>query len=267
VLTQAESTPLPGVCTPSTVEVYIHPDAWRASTPNRTNNGTLLGYVRSIAEAIDTDDDALLDLVEDLMRTETGSTLDALSGTDFERLARQSMTDILAWDIPAPWTASPSPATARSWGSPTPRRAPPSARPSRSISDRWWRTSPRPRTAPSASTLNFGTPRERELRSGARPSPLLCTTRWSATSPSLRARSSSDIPERQLRTVRAEPGAHHHDRSLAARVGKQRVAHRSRPAASAEVTAIVLLPTATPPVAPRPSSCCRVQFNVSSSAR
>ena len=88
--------------------MYVHPvrpgctytpDAWRASTPNRTNNGTLLGYVRSIAEAIDTDDDALLDLVEDLMRTETGSTLDAFSGTDFERLARQSMTDILAWDI------------------------------------------------------------------------------------------------------------------------------------------------------------------------
>jgi hypothetical protein len=66
---------------------------------NRTNNGTLLGYGRSIAEAIDTDDDALLDLVEDLMPTETGGTLDALSSADFERLGRQSMADVLAWDI------------------------------------------------------------------------------------------------------------------------------------------------------------------------
>jgi hypothetical protein len=66
---------------------------------NRTDSGTLLGYGRSIAAAIGTDDDALLDLVEDLMRTETGGTLDALSSADFERFARQSMTDILAWEI------------------------------------------------------------------------------------------------------------------------------------------------------------------------
>jgi hypothetical protein len=66
---------------------------------NRTSDGTLLGYGRWIAEAIRNDDDALLDLVEDFMRTETGGTLDSLSSADFARLARQSLTDILAWHI------------------------------------------------------------------------------------------------------------------------------------------------------------------------
>ncbi len=40
---------------------------------NRVDSGTLLGYASSIAAAIGNDDDALLDLVEDLMRTETGA--------------------------------------------------------------------------------------------------------------------------------------------------------------------------------------------------
>jgi hypothetical protein len=66
---------------------------------NRTGDGTLIGYTRSIGAAIGSDDDALLDLVEDFMRAETGGTLDALSGPNFDRLARGCMADVLAWNV------------------------------------------------------------------------------------------------------------------------------------------------------------------------
>lgn len=61
----------------------------------RDSNGTLLGYSR----AIGTDDDALLALVEEFMRSSTGGTLDALPSLDFDRLARTSMADVIAWDV------------------------------------------------------------------------------------------------------------------------------------------------------------------------
>jgi hypothetical protein len=63
---------------------------------NRTD-GTLLGYSAAIAAAISNDDDALLDLVEEFMRSRTGGTLDALSRPEFVSLARGSLDDVLAW--------------------------------------------------------------------------------------------------------------------------------------------------------------------------
>lgn len=65
----------------------------------RSPAGALLGYSAAIAEAISNDDDALLDLVEDFMRGRTGGTLDALSAASFTRLARQSISDIVAWSM------------------------------------------------------------------------------------------------------------------------------------------------------------------------
>ncbi|PZS29513.1 MAG: hypothetical protein DLM61_12700 [Pseudonocardiales bacterium] len=65
----------------------------------RDSYGALLGYGRAIADAIGTDDNDLLALVEDFMRSSTGGTLDALPSRDFDRLARTSMTDVIAWDI------------------------------------------------------------------------------------------------------------------------------------------------------------------------
>ena len=62
---------------------------------NRTD-GALLGYSAAIAEAIGSDDDALIDLVEEFMRIEH-STLDALTRARFVHLARESLDDILAW--------------------------------------------------------------------------------------------------------------------------------------------------------------------------
>lgn len=66
---------------------------------NRAGAGALIGYAHTIAEAIGSDDDALLDLVEDFMRTETGGTLDSLDRVSFDRLARACMADVLAWDV------------------------------------------------------------------------------------------------------------------------------------------------------------------------
>ena len=61
------------------------------------SDGTLLGYSAAIAAAISNDDDALLDLVEDLMRGRTGGTLDWLSRPEFAYLARESLDDVLRW--------------------------------------------------------------------------------------------------------------------------------------------------------------------------
>lgn len=66
---------------------------------NRDAAAALLGYGRAIADAIDSHDDALFELVENFMRSETGGVLDALSSTDFELLARRCMTDVLACDL------------------------------------------------------------------------------------------------------------------------------------------------------------------------
>ena len=66
---------------------------------NRASDGTLLGYGGLIAEAIGSEDEAVLALVEDFMRTETGGTLDALDAATFDRLARGCMADVLAWDL------------------------------------------------------------------------------------------------------------------------------------------------------------------------
>lgn len=65
----------------------------------RDSHGALLGYSRAIADAIGTDHDDLLALVEDFMRSSTGGTLDALPSRDFDRLARTSMAEVIAWDI------------------------------------------------------------------------------------------------------------------------------------------------------------------------
>lgn len=46
-----------------------------------TRTHLMNGSARTIAEAIGSDDDALLDLVEDFMRTETGGTLDRSTGS------------------------------------------------------------------------------------------------------------------------------------------------------------------------------------------
>lgn len=69
---------------------------------HRSPDGTLLGYSAPIAAAIGNDDDALLDLVEEFMRGRTGGTLDAVSAVSaasFDLLARQAMSDIIAWSI------------------------------------------------------------------------------------------------------------------------------------------------------------------------
>ena|SRR5580765_1068899 len=68
----------------------------------RSPAGALLGYSAAIADAISNEDDALLDLVEEFMRGRTGGTLDTLSAASFDRLARQSMSDIVAWSIVGP---------------------------------------------------------------------------------------------------------------------------------------------------------------------
>ena len=62
---------------------------------NRTD-GTLLGYSAAISATIGSDEDALIDLVEEFMRIEH-STLDALTHARFVFLARESLDDILAW--------------------------------------------------------------------------------------------------------------------------------------------------------------------------
>jgi hypothetical protein len=61
------------------------------------NHGSLLGYSALIADAIGHDDGALVDLVEDLMRSRTGGTLDGLSRAHFVDLAREGLDDILTW--------------------------------------------------------------------------------------------------------------------------------------------------------------------------
>jgi hypothetical protein len=66
---------------------------------HRSPDGTLLGYSAPIAAAIGNDDDALLDLVEEFMRGHTGGSLDAVSAATFDLLARQAMSDIIAWSI------------------------------------------------------------------------------------------------------------------------------------------------------------------------
>lgn len=63
----------------------------------RTNDGTLLGYSAAIADAIRAEDDALLDLVEEFMRGRTGGTLDALTASEFDRLAHASLADLMLW--------------------------------------------------------------------------------------------------------------------------------------------------------------------------
>jgi len=55
------------------------------------------GYARAIRDALGLDDTATLDLVECLMRQETGGVLDHLSAAAFTRLARQSYGDATAW--------------------------------------------------------------------------------------------------------------------------------------------------------------------------
>lgn len=67
---------------------------------NRTD-GTLLGYSAAIGAAIGSDDDALIDLVEEFMRVEH-STLDTLTRARFVYLARESLDDILAWNESGP---------------------------------------------------------------------------------------------------------------------------------------------------------------------
>ena len=69
------------------------------TTPTTTHSTTPLGYGALIAEAIGSADDAVLDLVEEFMRTETGGTLDALDAATFDRLARDCMADVVAWDL------------------------------------------------------------------------------------------------------------------------------------------------------------------------
>ena len=61
-----------------------------------TSDGTLLGYSAAIAAAISNDDDALLDLVEDIMRGRTEERW-TVSRPEFAYLARQSLGDVLRW--------------------------------------------------------------------------------------------------------------------------------------------------------------------------
>jgi hypothetical protein len=63
----------------------------------RNNHGSLLGYSALIADASGHDEAALVDLVEDFMRSRTGGTLDALSRAHFVDLAREGLDDILTW--------------------------------------------------------------------------------------------------------------------------------------------------------------------------
>lgn len=65
----------------------------------RASDGTPLGYARLIADAIGSDDAAILALVEEFMRGETGGTLDAIDAITFGRLARQCLADVVAWDL------------------------------------------------------------------------------------------------------------------------------------------------------------------------
>lgn len=54
-------------------------------------------YSGLIAEAIGKDDAALVGLVEDFMRAETGGALDGLGPAEFADLARGCLADILDW--------------------------------------------------------------------------------------------------------------------------------------------------------------------------
>lgn len=58
----------------------------------------ITGYAQLVSSAIGLDEAATLELVECLMRQETGGVLDHLSATAFARLARQSYGDAKAWN-------------------------------------------------------------------------------------------------------------------------------------------------------------------------
>lgn len=57
----------------------------------------LTGYAQLVSSAIGHDEAATLELVERLMRQETGGVLDHLSAAAFTHLARQAYGDATAW--------------------------------------------------------------------------------------------------------------------------------------------------------------------------
>lgn len=57
----------------------------------------LTGYARLVSDAIGLEDAATLELVERLMRQDTGGVLDHLSAAAFARLAREAHGDATAW--------------------------------------------------------------------------------------------------------------------------------------------------------------------------
>ena len=58
----------------------------------------LTGYARLVSDAIGLEDTATLELVERLMRQDTGGVLDHLSAAAFARLAREAYGDATAWN-------------------------------------------------------------------------------------------------------------------------------------------------------------------------
>lgn len=58
----------------------------------------LTGYARFISVTLGLDDPATLELVERLMRQETGGVLDHLGADVFARLARQAYEDARTWN-------------------------------------------------------------------------------------------------------------------------------------------------------------------------
>lgn len=58
----------------------------------------ITGYTQLVSSAIGLDEAATLELVERLMRQETGGVLDHLSAAAFARLARQAYGDAKAWN-------------------------------------------------------------------------------------------------------------------------------------------------------------------------